>query len=389
MIKDWIKSHLIIYVLIRNSMSIVNPCRWQQQALIKNLSKIDSIKHFNIFSKSMNRNKKRRSITMLRFNKYGEESCMGYGYYQEIMKYGGKDEKGFVYIPSMEHGIRFGSAPWINYRGKLISSICFACQGPGRISEVYELDPWKPVFVLGPYIHYAESYYSEEETSKLKSELGRVLLVFPSHSWEYGEKKLDEDLLDIVYQKYAADYDSILVCSYWNDIDSPIIHLFKEKGAKIVSAGFRNDPNFIRRLKTIISLAEDVVVDDIGTNIGFCIYMNKPVYLECSSPRIFNDEYFVENFNRFYEAFYSPNRKFTEEQHRQQNELYNLFWGGEEYLRTPGEIKDIVEVLKEMCKASYYNTNKMPDFIRKKCAEGISEGRYRLLADAVSPSVWD
>ena len=383
---DYIFTHLLLYVVLKDLMCILNPWFWMHLNVVRKLKSIDSITDFDVFRKRMQQIKRHKSVTSLRLDRYGGESRMGYGYYQELMKYAGINPKGFIYIPSLEHGIRFSNLPWINSDRKLISSICFACQGPGRISEVYEFNPLKPVFVLGPYIHYAEPYYSEEKTFKLKGELGKVLLVFPSHSWEYGGKKTDVNLVDIVYKKYASDYDSILVCSYWNDIDAPIIRLFEEEGAKIVSAGFRNDPNFVKRLKTIISLADDVVVDDIGTNIGFCIYMNKPVYLESASPRFPEDNYFTENFNRFYQAFYSPNGKFTEDQYRQQNKLYKFFWGGEQYLRTPEEVRDIVDVLKEMCKVSHFNIGKMPSFICTKCAGDICERRYQLLAEAVSPS---
>lgn len=377
-----IKSNVLLYSNVKEILYHLNPTARQYESLRSIISKIDSIADFKCFQHQMELFKQ-KSITMSKVARYGGETYH-YGYYNQLKEYAKCSEDRLIYIPALEHGVRFGETPW----SYVPNNISYACQGPGRIDEIHKIDPWKPIFVLGPYIHYASTYYSEEETLQVKTKLGKVLLVFPSHSWEMGEKKEDNNLFDIVFKKYANDYDTVLVCAYWNDIDAPIIDLFAQNGATIVSAGFRNDPNFIRRLKTIISLADEVVVDDIGTNIGFCKYMNKPLYLECSTPRNSDDQYFIDNFERFHDAFCSKNRNFSKEQFKLQDELYEFFWGGKRYLKTPDEVKDIFEVLKEMCIESHYNIDKMPDFIRTHCTGTNIERRYQLLADAVSPSVW-
>lgn len=386
-IKVYIKSHILIYDALLKARSYMSINTQKCMSLIHRISKVDSILDYNSFCDIVRFLKAHPEITLNRYDSYGREALRNYGYYQELLNYAKVEKTRVPYISTIEHGVRFGSQSWDEV-SQFQYSISCACQGRGRISEAYSLYPWKPVFVLGPYIHYASPYYSDEKAMQMKNELGKVLLVFPSHSWEKGEKKVDNNLFDIVYKKYANDYDTVLVCAYWNDIDAPILDLFAQNGATIVSAGFRNDPNFIRRLKTIISLADEVVVDDIGTNIGFCKYMNKPVFLECSSSRFPNDKYFTENFERFHEAFFSQNGHFTEKQFQQQEDLYNFFWGGKEYLKTAEEVKDIFEVLKVMCKETHYNINKMPDFIRTHCTGTNIERSYQLLADAVSPSVW-
>lgn len=377
-----LKSNVLLYSTAKDVVYHLNPKSRRYETLTDSISKIDSISDFLDFQHEM-KLFKQKSITMSKVARYGGETYH-YGYYEELKKYAKCVEDRLIYIPALEHGIRFGEVQWPYVK----NNISYACQGPGRTDEIHKVDPWKPVFVLGPYIHYASPYYSDEKAMQIKSELGKVLLVFPSHSWECGEKKTENNLFDIVYKKYADDYDTVLVCAYWNDIDAPIIDLFAQKGAKIVSAGFRNDPNFIRRLKTIISLADEVVVDDLGTNIGFCKHMSKPVYFECFSPRAFDDEIYVEYFNRFHEAFYSHNRVFTEEQLQKQDKLYKFFWGGEDYLKTPDEVKSIFDVLKEMCAETHYNINKMPEFIRTHCAGMNIERRYQLLAEAISPVAW-
>lgn len=379
---DSIKSNVLLYSTAKDVLYHLDPKSRRYEMLTASISEIDCIADFQAFRQEMELFKQ-KSITMPRVIRYGAETYH-YGYYKQLIKYAKCNNDRFVYIPALEHGIRFGKTQWPYVQ----NSISYACQGPGRKDEIHKVDPWKPIFVLGPYIHYATPYYSLEKEQQIKSELGRVLLIFPCHSWEFGEKMNENNLYDTIYKKYADNYDTVLVCAYWNDIDAPIIELFEKKGAKIVSAGFRNDSSFIRRLKTIISLADDVVTDDIGTNIGFCKYMNKPVYLECFSPREPDDKVYNEYFNCFHEAFYSQNIEFSEKQLKQQEKLYKYFWGGEEYLKTSEEVKDILGVMKEMCIETHYKSNKMPEFIRAHCTGMKIERRYQLLADAVSSSVW-
>ena len=387
-LQQWVRSHILLYSTILEVRSYIDTNLKKYLKLVE-LSKIDSIKEFDTFQNAIESAKNQNAVTLPRHMKYGGESIRHYGYYQAIMNYAGMDAEQFVYIPALEHGIRFREPSWAVDTDKLISSISYACEGPGRCSEIHSVDPWKPIFILGPYIHYTGGYYNETETKHIKDSWGKTLLVFPSHTWERKEFKSESDTIyNIVYNKYATDYDTILVCVYWNDVDSKLIDHFKKSGAKIVSAGFRGDYNFVRRLKTIIELSNDVVVDDLQTNIGFCKYMGRKVFLECTSPRFYNDPCFVENFQNFHEAFYTSNKEFTEKQFFLQNKLYRFFWGGDEFIKTSEEMADIIMILKEMCRATNYNIKKMPDFIYRNCPAHTAEQRYRLLADSVSQTVW-
>lgn len=384
-----VRVHVRIYSALLWMNSMVDPQQKKYRAFVKKISQIDSIKDYKAFRDAIELAKQAHDETLPRHNKYGGEARRHYGYYQAILNYAGVKEGQLVYIPALEHGVRFRSPSWAKDEEKLISSISYACEGPGRCSEIHSVDEWKPIFVLGPYIHYASGYYDAAETQRLKQRLGRVLLVFPSHTWEQDHSRSStNNLIEIVYQKYAADYDTVLVCTYWNDVDSPVLESFGKRGAKIVSAGFRGDPNFVRRLKTIIELSDDVIADDLQTNIGFCKYMGKQVYFESPAPRFPDDALFVENYRLFYKAFHSQDRTFTEKQRAEQDELYRFFWGGEAFIKTPEEIRDILSVLKEMCRAAHYCVPKMSAFIREQCPKHLSERRYQLLADAVAQNVW-
>lgn len=349
---------------------------------VKEIAKIDSIENYEEFYQSIK--PILGSKAMVASTNYGAEATL-YGYYDSLFEYAKMEKTKQILIPSIEHGVRFGSPKW-KYK---YNSICYACQGTKRIHEIYDIDPMKPIFVIGPYIHYASYYYSEEKMKEMKSQLGRTLLVFPSHTCENETlSNNDKSFINIVYNKYASDYDTIMVCAYWNDVDDPIMKLFEEKGAKIVSAGFRGDSNFIRRLKSLLYIADDVVVNDIGTNIGFAKYMNCNIYLE-GELLMKEDKYYVKNYEVFKKAFFTENKTFSKEQEKLQDALYREFWGGEEKLLTSEEMQAMLEGIQQMCKKSGYRIKKMPEAMKqiiKKCEQSNSVqnmNKARILASAI------
>jgi hypothetical protein len=54
--------------------------------------------------------------------------------------------------------------------------------------------------------------------------------------------------------------------------------MYKKYGFECVTAGHIYDFNFLPRLKSIISNADVTMSNEIGTHIGYCIYMQKPHY---------------------------------------------------------------------------------------------------------------
>ena len=58
---------------------------------------------------------------------------------------------------------------------------------------------------------------------------------------------------------------------------------YLEHGFECVTAGHIYDPFFLSRLKSIIDLATITTSNEIGTHIGYCIFMGKPHYFYNSS----------------------------------------------------------------------------------------------------------
>lgn len=143
----------------------------------------------------------------------------------------------------------------------------------------------KIVMPIGPSIFYAKNIYNRKAMEAIKCNLGKTLLVFPRHSSEdeyeiIAVKKFIEYVKSI-QEKY--DYETVLVCIYFNDMKLGLNIPYEREGWTIVSAGNRGSYDFNDCLRTIIELSDHVVNQGYSSNIGYSILLGKPVtYYEIS-----------------------------------------------------------------------------------------------------------
>jgi|GEM_PF-2723696 len=133
---------------------------------------------------------------------------------------------------------------------------------------------------VGPYISYVDQSLSEMDHFALKKALGKVLLVFPSHSIEEdSDSNIDEPLLIRECSRIVEEnrIDSVVVSMYYMDYILGRNRAFEKLGYTIFCAGNRYDPLFLSRLKSMIMLADYCVTDGIGTHIGYALSLGKPV----------------------------------------------------------------------------------------------------------------
>jgi len=271
----------------------------------------------------------------------GKESLL-YGHAKMLYDYAGIKFKKPVYLAKIEHGINFYESASVFDLS--IKPACYIFQGNYKRQIAKKKDSTMPIFTIGPYIHYARDYYSDGEFMLLKQKIGKVLLIFPAHTYELSQCEYDaQKFVNDVYEQYGCKYETVMVCAYWLDADSLVYSLFREKGAMIVSAGARFDDEFISRLKSIICLSDAVLVNDIGTNIGYAIYLGKPVYMLSVTAQK-NDEacddmqelaVYKKNEKAFHEAFENCDEDKI-------IELYQYFWGGTACIKTPAEMRKII-----------------------------------------------
>jgi len=132
------------------------------------------------------------------------------------------------------------------------------------------------VEAVGPLISYAEPLVSLEEIEALRGELGRVLLAFPVHSTHHINADYNINLFCTEVLRMGREYDRVLVCLGWKDVLRGFGELYAAYGLTCVTAGHMYDPEFLPRLRTIISLSEMTVSSNFSSHVGYCILLGKP-----------------------------------------------------------------------------------------------------------------
>ena len=141
--------------------------------------------------------------------------------------------------------------------------------------------PKKIIICIGPVIQYFENMYDEQTMRIWKEDLGRTLLVMPPHSSHYDKAQYEQRTIieEINRIKKEKNFDTVLVCVYWVDYLDGRMDLFKAEDYILCTAGHIYDYNFLPRLKAILTLCDMVFLSTIGTNVGFIMALNKPIYL--------------------------------------------------------------------------------------------------------------
>lgn len=197
-----------------------------------------------------------------------------YGHYYWLKKY--TNLESFEY--SIEHGLYLGShVPYSSYLNSTKRIITFS---KNREYHLKNAGIDKPILKIGPYIHYVNSLLSDFEMKQLKANYGKILTVFPSHSIEGSNVRVNQKKILKKIKHLSADFDNVFICTYYKDIqEDRNIKSYEDQGYKIITAGHKYDLNFISRLKSIIELSDFTMSNTVGTHTGYCIYLNKPHYI--------------------------------------------------------------------------------------------------------------
>lgn len=166
---------------------------------------------------------------------------------------------------------------------------------------------------IGPYIHYAKNLYNNKFMSHIKSKLGKTLLAFPAHSQLYIKTDYDENEFAKYIEKFAIEnnYDSVLICMFHYDVMLERDSYFKEKGFKVVSGGHKYDRYFLCKLKTMINLCDYTISNTFSTNIGYCVYLNRPHHIFMQDV-IFDKQVPGKKFKKLEVPKYEMCKKFSE-----------------------------------------------------------------------------
>lgn len=177
---------------------------------------------------------------------------------------------------TIEHGLYIGSlVPNRHLNKKYKNIITFSNYRKSFISPKSDQN----IITIGPYIKYTEPLYSLEKAKSEKDKLGKTLVVFPSHSIEsvqanYNISKFIE-YIEIFKKNY--DFQSVIVCMYWKDIELDSHKRYEQAGYQIATAGHSYDRNFLSRLKTILLISDAMLTNSVGTHVGYSISLDRPV----------------------------------------------------------------------------------------------------------------
>lgn len=321
-----------------------------------------------------------------------------YGHLKALVEYAGRPytESKRLLLPNLEHGIAWLQKIPNNVAQPYVH--CVVSQGSYRRDLIRSARPWMPHYVVGPYIHYARPYYSPAKMGELRRELGKTLLVFPAHTYElssveYAKRRFVEDIMGGL----ACDFDTVLVSAYWHDADDEVFRLFEEAGARVVSAGMREDPQFISRLRTMIELSDAVAGNALGTHIGYAMCLGRPFHM------IGALETGISDVGNAYEAIEQTrlNEIAAQVCHafgpvgrgEERDSLFNTYWGGRGSIKSPEQIACILDISREVLGRSHGMSGRFGAAVRDVLNEAVrgksvdSDMRALLLSEALGAAL--
>jgi hypothetical protein len=290
-----------------------------------------------------------------------------------------------ISLPAVEHGLIFHDQIFNE-----IDSTCrpsFVTFGSFR-KKIIQKYLYRPVFCIGPYIHYAHQFYDKSKFLSFKKKLGKTLLVFPTHSTDTSEVSYQEEKFCKEIRHISKDFDSVLVNTFWWNINDSLTERLSAEGYHICSAGFREDKMFLSRLKTIINLADLAVGDGIGTHLGYCISEGVPFYLMPVDTKV---QLYSKSENvdlSFVEAQTGKIRRefanFCGEVTCEQKKVCNPYWGLNS-LKSKKEIAIILEINNELFSLCHGNMSTINHFAHKLLDSYFNkdELKYSLLKAAL------
>lgn len=309
-----------------------------------------------------------RKTMRLKVN-YSNEVYRGNSFYGAglaMREYAGYD---FPLKACIEHGLYLGEYTNLVECGNsgLPAVVTF---GPVRARHICNVSS-KPVLMVGPYVAYAKDYLDDIEMARAKRIVGRMLLAFPSHSIDYVEKRFDTSgyIKHLQERKEKERYDTVLVCLYFSDVAQGVADLYENAGFTVVTCGYREDSRFLRRLKSLICLADETSSNSVGTHVGYCAYLGKPhlIYQQTcetvGATRFDMGNNFsgsskqssVDESVEIYEAFAAHTEAIT----KRQLSVCNAYWGFQ-HVKTAEHMSELLHWLEALDRCG--TSDKKEDF---------------------------
>ena len=150
----------------------------------------------------------------------------------------------------------------------------------------------KIIIPVSVWTAYAKNNYSEFELDAIKESLGKTLVIFPQHSVYHCKYISDtEGFIRYVNKiKKRFDYDSVLACVYYWDIEHGLHTRYEQAGFTVVTAGRQENFDFLDNLVTILSFADAVISQGYSSAVLYAGYYGIPINIVYEEIKTFGDE---------------------------------------------------------------------------------------------------
>jgi hypothetical protein len=250
--------------------------------LIKHLVKITILRLIDVFNMYFFDNKtKKISIFNINHNLItncpklrlfsNSDECSHYGHFKIIEKLP------FYFLNSycIEHGYHLGNTFYENYT-IMNNYTTIVTMSKKRMQFLKSKLPNHSIIFVEPYILKIKPNFEYKNLLQLYG--SNNLVVFPSHSHENISKNFETKKFIEKIKNLSKNFENVLICMYWHDIKLDKHKDYLNAGFKIVSAGHRNDSNFINRLKTILLLSKSILTNEFGSYIWYALSLNKSIF---------------------------------------------------------------------------------------------------------------
>ena len=163
----------------------------------------------------------------------------------------------------MEHGLYLGNYFSQNLIGSHLKKIITMSDFRVNIAR----DNGFEAIPIGPYIHYIKSF-----NRRIVNE--DYALAILSHASTKQKTEVNLEIEDYLIKIQKKIQKRIVVLIHPND---SVLLRSQFSNLLITTCGLRNDPDYLRRLKNLITNSSLIITDDIGTHIGYAVYLNKPL----------------------------------------------------------------------------------------------------------------
>ncbi len=312
----------------------------KMEEFVDRISQIDSITDIQNFYNMMKEVPEAWHGSYYTYKRIFSENTL-YGYAHEILKYAGLSDNQIFYMPLLQHGIPYGVDLDLS---RLNRNSAYIFQGRAG-QEIWEANiPKEKAYYVGPYIHYSQSYYTKSQMKSLKHQLGKTLLLFLPHSCEFESMSIHlNDIIEKYEKTNHESIDTIIACIYYADLTQELIDwVNKQSNFRLVCSGFKLDSNFVRRLRTILELADNVIFNSFSSSIGYAYYLGKNIICDIDDDELKQcfDSYGEDGkvkLVKFKELF--DNSDVTDQA---KYAFINHYWGIED-IKTPVDMRKIIK----------------------------------------------